>query len=337
MYELELKQVISRLLPGKLYHAISIHPIAGGKNNRAFHIQLDDEEFFLKQYSPAGDRNRLLSEYQFLLYANRIGSDYITRPIACNTDMMFGLYQYQSGERYMERSISDNDINHAIQFLYQINSDRHYEKSHIAQEACFSISEHIDCIQKRINKLNHMVISDDLDEQVNIFIYKQLNPAWNSVKKNVFEYCRKHNLLMNELIEEDDRIISPSDFGFHNAIKLKNNKLIFVDFEYAGWDDPSKLIGDFFHQIEVPVSLRYFEKFSKSISSLCKNQEKILGRVHILFPVYCIKWCCIILNYFLPGGKIWKNFTEVVTRSVREVQFQKAQKRLQTLRMEING
>ena len=37
-------------------------------------------------------------------------------------------------------------------------------------------------------------------------------------------------------IDEEDSILSPSDFGFHNIIS-KNQKLYFIDFEYAGWDD----------------------------------------------------------------------------------------------------
>ena len=41
--------------------------------------------------------------------------------------------------------------------------------------------------------------------------------------------------------------MSPSDFGFHNVIK-KDDFLYFIDFEYAGLDDPVKLICDFYCQ-----------------------------------------------------------------------------------------
>ena len=48
-------------------------------------------------------------------------------------------------------------------------------------------------------------------------------------------------------LKKEEMIISPSDFGFHNVIN-KNNKLFFIDFEYAGLDDPIKLICDFYCQ-----------------------------------------------------------------------------------------
>ena len=50
----------------------------------------------------------------------------------------------------------------------------------------------------------------------------------------------------NMELEEDEKIISPSDFGLHNAKLGEDGKLAFFDFEYAGWDDPAKTIADFF-------------------------------------------------------------------------------------------
>ena len=39
--------------------------------------------------------------------------------------------------------------------------------------------------------------------------------------------------------------MSPSDFGLQNTLFTKN-KLFFIDFEYAGLDDPAKCLLDFF-------------------------------------------------------------------------------------------
>src|SRR6185503_11886129 len=46
--------------------------------------------------------------------------------------------------------------------------------------------------------------------------------------------------------------LSPSDFGYHNAVLADDETVRFFDFEYAGWDDPAKLVCDFFNQVEVP-------------------------------------------------------------------------------------
>ena len=40
------------------------------------------------------------------------------------------------------------------------------------------------------------------------------------------------------------RVLSPSDFGFHNALRRPDGTIVFVDFEYFGWDDPAKMMAD---------------------------------------------------------------------------------------------
>ena len=53
-------------------------------------------------------------------------------------------------------------------------------------------------------------------------------------------------------LDQQDRCLSPSDFGFHNAL-AQGETVRFIDFEYAGWDDPAKTVCDFFHHPGVPV------------------------------------------------------------------------------------
>ena len=43
----------------------------------------------------------------------------------------------------------------------------------------------------------------------------------------------------------EQRTLSPSDFGFHNALRRPDGRVVFLDLEYFGWDDPAKMISDF--------------------------------------------------------------------------------------------
>lgn len=333
MRDHDIQHILSYLLPGQLFDKVICKSINAGKNNRAYHIQLDGKDFFLKQYNPVGDRNRLESEYQFITYAHISESAYIAKPIACNQGLSVGLYEYHQGDRYVTGNVNDDDINHAIHFLSDLNKMRdQFPSCNVAQEACFSIVEHIDCVDRRVRRLNSIIAVDDIDRRAVRFVDEQLKPAWFLIKNHIEEICHGKRMVLDRQLCNEDRIISPSDFGFHNALKLPNNKIIFVDFEYAGWDDPAKLIGDFFNQVEVPIARSYLPSFAFSISKLVKNAEEMLSRAEILLPIYCIKWCCIILNYFLPNGRIMKSFSRDITKSVRENQLQKAEKHLLSLR-----
>ena len=96
--------------------------------------------------------------------------------------------------------------------------------------------------------------------------------------------------------------MSASDFGFHNAINSEDGRLYFVDFEYFGWDDPAKMISDFFLQpaLRLPVGLR--EGFFNRIRGNYKNDPGLEMRLSMIYPILGVKWCLIMLNVFLGTG-----------------------------------
>ena len=111
--------------------------------------------------------------------------------------------------------------------------------------------------------------------------------------------------------------LSPSDFGFHNALAGHDGKLTFLDFEYAGRDDPAKLASDFFCQPEVPVPLELSSRhFVRRLGDGLEPRRSRAGRaVEILLDAYRIKWTCIILNDFLPLGAARRAFADAGERA----------------------
>ena len=72
--------------------------------------------------------------------------------------------------------------------------------------------------------------------------------------------------------------------------------MVFLDFEYFGWDDPIKLIADFyFHPGNklLPKHKYYWLKNSIKLYNL-KNKNRLLG----LIPLYGLCWTLIILNEY---------------------------------------
>ena len=75
--------------------------------------------------------------------------------------------------------------------------------------------------------------------------------------------------------------------------------LTFIDFEYAGWDDPAKTVCDFFCQPAVPVPKRFIQLMSEAAAEGLDEPELLFRRIDVLMPVYQLKWICILLNEFL--------------------------------------
>jgi hypothetical protein len=111
--------------------------------------------------------------------------------------------------------------------------------------------------------------------------------------------------------------LSPSDFGFHNSLIDEAGRFTFIDFEYAGRDDPAKLICDFFCQPALPVPLIHYERFAGRIFDGLELSAPHPARCRSLLDAYRIKWVCIILNDFLPVGAARRAFADAGARAER--------------------
>jgi hypothetical protein len=134
-------------------------------------------------------------------------------------------------------------------------------------------------------------------------------PLWARVKEKVIAAAAAKGVDLGEPLANIERIVSPSDFGFHNAIERDDNgALCFHDFEYAGWDDPAKLFGDMFNQIECPLPVAFLPEVAACLLSLSSQRDDLASRMRWLLPVYGVKWCCIALNPLLTTEAARRSF-----------------------------
>ena len=325
----DLKSWLFTLLPFSSEEDWVIQPILGGRNNFAFCVTSREKKYFLKYYNQnRQDGNKKLSaEFDFLTYAALIcKSRYVAKPIACNNEQGLALYEHIEGSRFGDSfKITESEIKHTLQFIEEINKKEFLcEAQHIqtAAEACFTLKDHIQMLDNRMAALKVIEVRNDIEHEAKEIIYRQLIPLWEREKKKIESSVD----FFSSCLSQEEKIISPSDFGFHNALRLEEGDVKFVDFEYAGWDTPAKLVCDYFNQVEVPVPLKYFDFFSQSIAEMFDVSGNLVLRIKELFLLYRIKWCCIILNYFISSERRKKEFVGEVTEVNQALQLQKAKK-----------
>ena len=113
--------------------------------------------------------------------------------------------------------------------------------------------EHLECVDRRLDKLDGIgEVSKAHAEAIDLY-RQQLLPGWRGIRGVVRPRAVQLGLALNEPLERMHRCLSPSDFGFHNALIDQRDNVRFCDFEYAGWDDPAKTVCDFFCQVEVEL------------------------------------------------------------------------------------
>ena len=117
--------------------------------------------------------------------------------------------------------------------------------------------------------------------------------------------------------------VSPSDFGFHNIIK-KNNKLFFIDFEYAGLDDPIKLLCDFYCQPDQLINSKKKKLFLDNLELKNYNRHQLNLYTNFFLPFHRLKWCCIILNIFKDSNSFKNKKISKLKEKVMKTQLLKS-------------
>lgn len=337
-----LLQVISDILKVEASE-LTLNPLQSHGNNAIFDLRTPSGHFLVKQYfrDPSDRRNRGKTEFLFSTFLWKNGIRDIPEPIGYNDDVGVGAFQFLDGNSLTPQTVSKEDVKALFSFITKINGFRGLKEAKAlpaASEACFTLNAHLETVEKRLGALKDINISNDIDAEAKSFVISELTPFWNRYKETEINRISQHSG-SGELTEKE-RCISPSDFGFHNAIRWNHN-LYLYDFEYAGWDDPAKLICDFYNQPRVPAPIETLEGSIKQISEgLSLNYEELRARVSYLFPVYGIKWCCILLNEFLPAGSKRRVHSGIVDLEKRKSeQLNKAQKALTsvgTQRLKLN-
>lgn len=301
----EILTLATSLLSEAGFHSksLSISPIYQGGNNQLFHISNGMEDFILKKYfSHKNDlRKRLENEYKFLELAQDVARPFIPLPLAKNLIEGVALYEFIRGDKLTKDTpISSDLIEQAANFIYFLNknTDSTHRDLPDASEACFSIQSHINTIDQRLNQL----IRSGSNKIEFRYLLQDIMKIWELTKVEIYESCSQNSIAIDRILLSNERILSPSDFGFHNVLILKNRMVKFVDFEYAGIDDPAKLICDFFNQVQIPVDKKLFQSFIEIAFRDRSDIKTLAVRSKILMNAYSIKWCSIVLNIFLPDN-----------------------------------
>lgn len=304
---------------------MEIHPIYGGGNNKVVSVQTKNGRYLAKTYfsHPSDTRNRLVAEYYFLSYALNIGIGCVPKPIFCDQKNNIGLYEFVEGRKLKSGELSLQHIIEAANFVKGLNarSDRD-QALPTASEGCFSIEQHLITIDNRLNRLLGLPLESEIGREARSFV-NEIESSWEKIKSEIS--VRKGSV--SRELNTADRCISPSDFGFHNALLKKSGDICFIDFEYAGWDDPAKMVSDFFLQPAVPVPFEHFETFISEALDYSENKAELAERVRLLFPIFKIKWCCLMLNEFLPDAAKRRRFANPTLdpEKSKRLQLKKAQ------------
>lgn len=299
---------------------LRIEAIGHGRNSRVEHVANDEGEWILKHYYSAGPqpRDRLGVEYGFLEYLNTQGIAHVARPVGLDRTAHLALYTKLAGQRVAR--VTDDHIRQAAAFIGAINAYAWSERARAlprAADACAAWDDHLQLARARMAQFKSLSPESDVERGAHRWIAEQLAPTWRAIDTAL----QGHASAAADAVP----ILSPSDFGFHNTLD-DGGVLSFVDFEYAGWDDPAKLACDFLCQPEIPVDPGQGALFVDLVAQHLGLGKAWTERVALLLPIHRLKWCCILLNEFRAEHRARREHAGAATQDMLEAQFAKARR-----------
>ena len=289
--------------------------------NRLFRVDIGDAVLLLKRYFPGtGDRrDRLRAEFAFSRLVWSQGVRVIPEPITADYTRHMALFAFVEGTRASAGPVTAASIAAAVAFIAQVNRDRSGLGARalpMAFGSIFSIEAHGAAIGSLLLDLRERADGLHVDSFVCDLIDTRLRPAWGRVAAALGD-CPDPPAAA--------RCLSPSDFGFHNAIVDAAGQLIFHDFEYAGWDDPARIVAELFAQQQVQIASELFTPFAEGLRAALGLSEEFVQRAARLLPLYRVYNCCALLAQILPeGGSTAKGKRRRETKDARLAAVQQA-------------
>ena len=304
----QVKKIINEIKQ-RGYKIKNFSNLTMGINSSTFKLEGYEEKYLLKIYnsSKINPINRLEHEYKFLTFLKECKFDNVPQLIFSNKKENWLLMTWIEGEKI--NKVNCDLCKEYLEFLVGIQKFRGTNGAKIilpASEAYFHLKGHIKSINHRILMLEKkqkeiLIINKDL-----LQIFKNFLSKVKSEINYLMRFQKENSLDIDYILPEENRIISQSDVGFHNLL-IGNDKVYFLDFEYAGWDDPGKLLSDLLLQPDNNIPIKYFKIFDTYLNDYIFKKNYNNDRLLFMLKLIRIKWALIILNPIFKSEELTEN------------------------------
>jgi len=270
----------------------SAQVLGGGGNSRVFVLDGTSGKTVAKRYPDRHHdrRNRCRTEVRATLWMHDHGLP-VTKPLWWDDRMGLATFEWVAGT---PSPTPDSDLINAMlamtERLLVLSNDVSLDFED-ASEACLSL--------------------DDLVRQVRFRIDSAIHSEWTPISELAINRLQKEfdeavalatlswPVAACESLPRDERMLSPSDFGSHNVIRGARGD-VFVDFEYFGWDDPAKLVGDVLLHPGMSLDHGLRQQWWQGAEAVFGRRT--MERARTALPLLALRWHLIILRTFFGSG-----------------------------------
>lgn len=288
-------------------------PAARGGNNRIFKVELESgRAVTLKRYllDARDPRDRAGTEFAAcsLMWANGIKN--VPQPCYLNPDGEFALYSWIEGRPLRAAAVSPGHIRQAARFIARLK-DLHRRpsrrRSPEAADSRRSLEDYVRQVERRLGRIRRGVAAAPKASEARRFVEDVVVPLKERVVRSFRSKAGASGLDLRRPLPASERTLSPSDFGFHNALLDRRGRVRFLDFEYFGQDDPAKLVADFRHHVGQDLPPARSDLFERLVSGAFS--PAFPRRLELVKGIIAFEWLLIVLNVLTPESLARRRFS----------------------------
>ena len=283
--------------------------VGGGRDGRVYRVECADGTLYaVKQHfqDPRARRDRMKTELlglQFLAARRESG---VPAVLAMDRERGALLLSHVAGGPVIQPDAAAAD--QAADFLGRlwrysriIEDGWEWLALKPAPDVYFSASGVMGGVRDRLSRLRRVPPSALLGEELAAFVEERLVPALDVWKQHCADRLDAAGVDFGAEIPRASQLLCSTDFGFRNAIRAESGKIHFVDFECFGWNDPARVLCDFALQPDRGLPVELLGRFLDRCRAHFAAGPVLDARCRALFPLFGLKWCCLLLKAFLPG------------------------------------
>ncbi|NBV24862.1 MAG: aminoglycoside phosphotransferase family protein [Proteobacteria bacterium] len=315
----------------------SVVRLAGGANNVVARVDVAGQPLLAKLYfTHARDpRDRLGTEFGVLSFLWQNGVRSVPEPLRMSREHNLGLYEFITGPRVAPGQVTRTDVDQLVELLatmWRLRGQPGAEKLPPASEAAFTLNGYWTNVDRRLNRIRTALAGRSEVAVVNEFVERELVPAATNVRAFVEREASMLGVNLDAELPLTQRTLSPADHGFHNVLRRADGTLAFLDFEYAGWDDPAQTLANAMLLPEVPLPAEHRASFVRDLLDRLEGATGVGARLRLTYPMLALKWSLIMLNEFLPVGGERRTFAGANEDTRRVAQLEKSRRQLAVVR-----
>jgi hypothetical protein len=281
-----------------------IRAIQPGRNNVVARVDVAHAAYLAKLYfvHPRDPRDRLAAEFSMLSFLHARGVTAVPTPVAADPVRHVALYTFIPRRPPTRGQLHWDHACQLADFLAALWRERRHPDARAlppAAEAAFSLRDYVTHLDRRFARMPASP-TQPFSGAVWTLAHTRLRAAFTHAVTHLEREAARLHLDIDQPLPPSARTLSPADHGFHNTLLTPNGQLVFLDFEYAGWDDPAQMAANACLQPEIPMPPAWHPPFFRRLYAALGNDRTLALRLYLVYPLQVLKWSLILLNEFMP-------------------------------------